>query len=333
MALAIGIDIGATKTAYVLATEDGNVLAAREHPTLPQRGTAALLNDLVLGISNLVAFANQNGENVVGVGIGVPGQVNSQEGWVRNAVNLGWQEVHLVQVLQSELGDQVPQIAVAKDASAAVMGEYTWGAGRDQDEIALFTIGSGLGAGLIAAGHLIHGANWNAAEVGHFSLDPEQGLSCVCGNKGCAETIVSGPGLVALTKRLASEKRLSSSLLDLNALNPEQVVHAARQNDSLALAAINELGRQFAKVVAASVALINPGCVIIGGGLGRAIFDFVKPILENELPAYVLPASYRNLAIRCAQLQSSALGASSLVWCSLRRFSSRVHLSNATERR
>lgn len=310
--LAIGIDLGATKIASVLVTETGTVLEAHHRPTLPQRGPAAVLDDLAAEVAFLMERALAQGGTLLGVGIGSPGQVNPLEGSVRNAVNLGWQEVFLVREVQARLASPLP-IWIEKDTNAAALGEYYWGAGQGCEDFVFLGIGSGLGGGIIAHGDLVRGADGNAAEVGHIALDPQQGRPCACGLRGCVETVVSGPGLVAITQRLlaagAHPTRLAMVDLDAHA-----VVQAAAEGDALAQAALDEMAAAFTTLVAYILGLLNPARIVIGGGLGLAVFEPLRAYLERELPHRVLAASYCNLRIVRSQLENPALGAACLVW-------------------
>ncbi len=310
--LAIGIDLGATKIASVLVTEAGEALEAHHRPTLPQRGPTAVLDDIAAEITYLLEKAHLHGGTLLGVGIGSPGQVNPVEGSVRNAVNLGWQEVFLVREVQMRLPEPLP-IAIEKDTNAAALGEYYWGAGKGCEDFVFLGIGSGLGGGIVAHGDLVRGADGNAAEVGHIALDPEQGRLCACGLRGCVETVVSGPGLVAITQRLlaagAHPTRLAMVDLDAHA-----VVQAIAEGDPLAQAALEELAAAFTTLVAFIVGLLNPARIVVGGGLGLAVFEPLRAYLERELPRRVLAASHRNLRIVPSQLENPALGAACLVW-------------------
>lgn len=307
MTVAVGIDVGATKIAGALVNEAGEVLQAQQLPTLPERGPGPVLDDVATLARELGAAAAQP---VAGIGIGTPGQVNSDAGIVRNAVNLGWEKVPLVDEVCARLALDTP-IWVQKDANAAALGEYTFGAARGCDDFVYLSVGSGLGGGIVAGGRLVTGADWNAAEVGHLVLDPA-GRLCACGQKGCAETVVSGPGLLHLVST-AHEAGRYPTALSPTATN-EQILEAAAAGDALALAALTEVGEWLGQIMAASVALLNPGLIVIGGGLGLAAFRWLVPAARTELERRVLPNSVNSLAIEPSQVESSAVGAASLVW-------------------
>lgn len=306
--LAIGVDVGATKIAAALVTADGDVYATEQLPTRPERGAAAALDDIAQLINLWLA---ERAPAIRGVGIGTPGQVNSDEGVVRNAVNLGWKEVGLRAEIVARLEAALP-VWLQKDANASALGEYVYGAAQGYDDFVYIGVGSGLGGGVVAGGRLITGAEWNAAELGHLSLDPE-GALCNCGNRGCAETVVSGPGLVALARRYLDEERFTSALTG-EEVTTEMIVRRAAAGDALALAALSEVGRHLGIVIAACVAILNPALIVLGGGLGLAAFDYLVPPARVELARRTLSASADHLAMLPSQVASSAVGAASLVW-------------------
>ncbi len=299
--LAIGVDVGATKIAAALVARDGELVDSDQLLTRPERGSAAVLDDVARLVSS---WLDRGGAAIRGIGVGTPGQVDAEAGTVHNAVNLGWEEVPLVAELQARLAGETP-VWVQKDANASALGELVFGAAQGYANFVYVGIGSGLGGGVVAGGRLITGADWNAAELGHLSLDPA-GRLCACGNRGCAETVVSGPGLVALARRT-----IAGAPTDLTA---EQVVQQAAAGDEPALAALAEVGSWLGIVLAACVAILNPALFVVGGGLGLAAFDFLAPAARAELGRRTLAGSHENLKIVRSQVASSAVGAASLVW-------------------
>lgn len=310
--MAIGVDVGATKIAAALVGRDGRVLESLHVPTGAEQGSQAVLDRIGSQINALLRHAASPSVAPVGVGIGTPGQVNSVRGTVRNAVNLGWEEISLVDEICSRLVREIP-IWIQKDANASALGEYYFGSARGCEDFVYLGIGSGLGGGIVTNGMLVTGADWNAAELGHLSLDP-QGLQCNCGSRGCAETIVSGPGLLTLMETYLAQNNVPTQLSLDNPLSTQAIISAAQVGDQLALDALKEVGRHFGMVMAACVSTLNPGRIIVGGGLGLAAYDVILPAAQAELRRRVLPVSYTNLQILPSTLVSSAVGAACLVW-------------------
>ncbi|MEA3440465.1 MAG: ROK family protein [Chloroflexota bacterium] len=314
--MAIGIDVGATKIAAALVSVDGNVLVAREKKTRVDEGAQVVIDQIAWLVNEIAGSLTTDLDRIpislLGVGIGIPGQVNSKDGIVRDAVNLGWDEVYLVEALQSHLVEKFP-VLIETDTNASTLGEFTFGAARGCQDFVYISIGSGLGAGLIINGRLVLGSTWKAAELGHISLDPD-GLQCACGLHGCAETIISGPGLLNLVTQYLSQGKYPTRLSTESELTTSAVVSAALDGDDLALAVFSEMGRCLGIIISFCAALINPTLIVIGGGLGLAAFDLIVPTVWQEIRRRTLFSVYSELKIVPSQQVSSAIGAASLIF-------------------
>jgi glucokinase len=306
---AIGVDLGATKIASALVSPNGQILATRQALTSPKDGPEAVLDRLATEIDTLARISPGK---LAGVGIGSPGSVDSITGIIRNAVNLGWCEVDIVSGVSARLRDELP-IWVQKDANASALGELHFGSGQGCQDFIYITIGSGLGGGVIANGQLITGAHGNAAELGHLSLNPN-GRPCACGLRGCAETIVSGPGLVSVVRELLDQEKYTSNLFNTTELTPAIILDAARMGDEASMMAFDKIGTALGQVLAACVAVLNPAQFIIGGGVGQAAFDLIAPAANLELARRTTKSSWMQLQIIPSRLASSAVGAACLVW-------------------
>lgn len=308
----IGIDIGATKIASVLLSEKGRLVASAQVLTVASEGKEAVLDKVAMQVRELM---EQSPSDVLGVGVGSPGKVDSDCGVVYDAVNLGWKEVHFTEELASRLNAQVP-IWIQKDANLSALGEYYFGACQGYKDFVYVGIGSGLGAGIISDGHLITGGGWYAADIGHLSLDPD-GPPCVCGGYGCAELVASGPGLVRLVQQMLRNDSGGSLLFNKIDLTPADVLEAAAQSDRLALEALSELGRVLGIVLSACTVILNPSRYVIGGGVGLAGFDFIVPALREAMKRRTLPNHRGQMDIVPSRVESPAIGAACLVWYAL----------------
>jgi glucokinase len=309
---AIGIDIGATKIASVLLSKKGELVKSSQVLTLAREGTQVVLDKVA---DQILDLAQQSPGNVMGVGIGSPGKVDSDHGVVYNAVNLGWTEVNLTAEIASRIDQKLP-VWIQKDANLSALGEYYFGACQDCADFVYLGIGSGLGAGIISNGHLITGSDWYAADVGHLSVDPN-GPLCVCGGHGCAETIASGPGLVRVSLQKLANSPARSLLLKKFELTPADVLDAAREGDVLALQALAEVGRALGIIMSACTAILNPSRFVIGGGLGLAGFEFIVSAAREELMRRTIPESRALLDIIPSRVESPAIGSACLVWYAL----------------
>lgn len=309
---AIGIDIGATKIASVLLSQEGELIASSQVLTLAHEGIQVVFNKVADQILNL---ARQKPGAVVGVGIGSPGKVDSSHGVVYDAVNLGWKEVNLKGEISNRIDGSLP-IWIQKDTNLNALGEYYFGSCQGCTDFIYIGVGSGLGAGIISNGHLITGGDWYAADIGHLSIDPD-GHSCVCGGRGCAEIIASGPGLVRVAQQMLTNHSITSSLSDQAEFTPADVLAAAGKGDSLALEALTEVGRVLGIVMSACTVILNPSRFVIGGGLGVAGFDFIMSTIHKELMRRTIPNHRGEMDIVRSQVESPAIGSACLVWYAL----------------
>ena len=309
MQYAIGIDLGATKIASVLLSQSGEVLKSSQVSTRPEEGPLAVLDRVAEQILDL---EQQSPGAIAGVGIGSPGKVDSNRGVVYNAVNLGWTEVDLTGEITSRIRQSLP-VWIQKDANLSALGEYYFGACQGLQDFVYLGIGSGLGAGIISSGRLITGSDWYAADVGHLSINPE-GSQCVCGGRGCAETVASGPGLVRVTRQMLSKFTGKSKLSDRVELTPADVLAAAHEGDELALQALAEVGRVLGIIMSACSVILNPLRFVLGGGLGLAGFEFIVPAALHELNQRTIPESRSLLEVLPSEVDSPAIGAACLVW-------------------
>jgi glucokinase len=309
---AIGIDIGATKIASVLLSQQGELIDSSQVLTLAREGPQAVFDRVAEQVLHL---ARQKPGAVVGVGIGSPGKVDSDHGIVYDAVNLGWKEVKLDEEITNRTGKSLP-IWIQKDTNLNALGEYYFGACQTCTDFVYMGVGSGLGAGIISNGHLITGADWYAADVGHLSIDPD-GEVCLCGGHGCAELAASGPGLIRVTKKLLASYSDKTILAARSELTPADVLAAAEKGDALALRALAEVGRALGIVMSACTVILNPSRYVIGGGLGVAGFDFFMPRVREELTRRTLPNHRGQMDIVRSQVESPAIGSACLVWYAL----------------
>lgn len=305
--VAIGVDVGATKIASAVVNRAGTVVTARQIATRVDQGVEVVIGHIAAEIN---ALAAESTAPISGVGIGVPGLVNPYAGIVLTAVNMGWQNVALREGVQKRLTSNLP-VLVENDVRGAARGEFLFGAARGCPDFVLLTIGSGLGSAAMVNGQIIHGANYFASEMGHFVIDPH-GEVCTCGLRGCAETVLSGRGLISTTRELLL-KRFPSAL-DPETLTTNGILNAAYVSDPAALAAIEKMGDWLGVVMASASAWLNPARMIIGGGLGNAAFDLLRAPASETYARRVLRGSQTGVQIVRSLVESSAVGAAALAF-------------------
>lgn len=282
MSATIGVDIGGTKIALGVVTPDGEVVARTRRETQPSRP-----DEIVGAVADGIAELRRDHE-VVAVGVAAAGYIDAARSTVMFAPNLAWRDNPLRAQVEAEV--DVP-VVIENDANAAAWGEFQFGAGRDFDDMLMLTVGTGLGGGLVINRRLVRGAHGVAAEFGHARAVPD-GLRCGCGNRGCWEQYVSGTALTREARELAeSGSPLASAMLEradgkVKRITGPLVTEAARDGDPTAVELLADLGRQLGAAVATFVALLDPGVVVIGGGVsdaGELLVGPARTSYEHEL--------------------------------------------------
>lgn len=285
--LTIGLDVGGTKVLGVVIdpADPATVLHERLEPTPP--GGAGLVDVLCALQADLVAACDGS---VAALGVGVPGPVD-HDGVLRMGAHL--QEVRNLP-LRAPLAERCGlPVAVDNDANGHAVAEHRGGAAAGVDEALVVTFGTGIGAGIIAEGRLLRGAEGFAGEPGHMVVDP-QGPACPCGQRGCWERLASGSGLAHLAREAARAGRLDEVLAraggEVDAVRGEHVSAAAREGDGEALVVLRELAGWIGLGLANLVNLLDPARVVVGGGLVE-VADLLLPDVQTEVRRRVLGGS------------------------------------------
>ena len=279
-----GIDVGGTKFLGVVIDDANEIVVEKRRPT--PRGGDAILTGLAEFARTLQPYDT--------LGVGLPGLV-TREGVLRAAPNLiDAFELPVGPGLADLLGHAVE---VDNDATCAMSAEWLMGAARGFDDVILVTLGTGIGGGIVMGGRLQRGANGFAGEVGHMVVKPD-GPRCVCGRRGCWERFASGRGL----QTLAGGRR------------GEEVVEDARQGDPESLAVIDEFAHWVALGLVNLTNLLDPACIVLGGGLASAL-DVFLPTIEREFVSLLYSPEHRpqpQLMFALLGEQAGAIGAALL---------------------
>lgn len=297
--LTIGVDIGGTKVAAGVVDDNGEIV---EHTLRP---TAADRPDVVAETVADVVRELSAGREIEAVGVGAAGFVDETRSMVRFAPNLAWREEPLQKKISGLVG--LP-VVIENDANAMAWGETRFGAGRGQSHVVCLTLGTGIGGGLVIDGALYRGRWGMGAELGHMQVLPG-GRLCGCGNIGCWEQYASGQALVKDVREIAAAEpdraRVLLGLAD-GTIEGEEITEAARQGDDASLAAFRSLADWLGQGMADLVAILDPGCFIVGGGVSRAADLFIDRARET-FAERLTGRGHRPLAeIRLAELGASA---------------------------
>jgi glucokinase len=307
-----GLDLGGTTIGGVLGDADGNIVAEASIPTESYDGPIAVLHRMADLVLQLSAKANAP---VAGVGIGCPGLVDVQRGITRFFPNLPtqWRDVPAAEVLNQRLNCPV---SLLNDVRTATLGELVFGHGREVQTLAFFSLGTGVGGGLVIDGRLRLGPLGAAGELGHQTIVPN-GPLCGCGNRGCLEALASGPAITAEGTRLM----LAGQAPELHRIvngNPEHVTtrtiaEAARAGDTGAQEAITRAVEYLGIGIANIVTCIHPQLIVLGGGVAE-MGDLLLGPLRKILPQRVgmFPPTDVRIEQSALGVRAGALGAIAL---------------------
>lgn len=304
-----GIDIGGTSVKLAFLTAGGELISKWEIPTDASENGSRIVSDIATSLSEKLP------ENSVllGAGVGAPGFIEMETGFIYHAVNIGWRDYPLKDELEKALGVVV---RIDNDANLAALGEKWKGAGDGTEEELFVTLGTGVGGGIITRGQILHGENGMGGEIGHITSIREGGSLCNCGKTGCLETVSSATGMV----RLAQEamKKESSSLLHqigTQALTTKDIFEAAKQGDATAANVVAEATEHLGFVVANLANALNPAKIVIGGGVSKAGDQLLEP-LRRVFNQYALPRVAEGAEIKQASLGNDA-GIYGAVWLAI----------------
>ncbi|MGH7413068.1 MAG: ROK family protein [Candidatus Rokuibacteriota bacterium] len=301
----IGVDVGASTISAGLVCPDGTVLATAQAPT---QGGGAVVATILSLIDRALVSAEERGLRVSGIGVGLPGLVDVEKGFMRSMpfawlTDLG--DVPLAALIRERSG--LP-VFVDNDVNALALAEWTFGLGRGASSLVTVAIGTGMGAGLILDGRLVRGHLHGAGEIGHLAVGLT-GPACVCGGVGCLATYVAG-GMIAERARERLNRYPDSAVLARAGGDPERInavvlFEAAAGGDPLARAVVEEACEALAMGIGALVNLLNPEVIVITGGVAASLAplqdDILRRVRRRALAAaldattvHVVPADKRG---------------------------------------
>ena len=278
-----GVDVGGTTVKLGIFPEEGNALYKWEIPTKKNEEADQLWTSIAESVREKFAEEGLQTEDLISVGIAIPGPVRS-DGYLPYLVNIGVKACYPGEELSKLLG--VP-VAAGNDANAAALGEMYYGAARGYQNVALVTLGTGVGGGIIVNGQLIAGNRGVGGEIGHFVVNPDETEQCNCGNYGCMEQYASATGMVRIAKKYLAEENSVSSLRALpeEKVSARTICDAAREGDPLALHVMDTYGKYLGLGLSHIFLTYDPDIIVVGGGVSKAGDVVIKP-LEKYLDEF-----------------------------------------------
>ena len=306
--LVAAVDMGATHINIALADFSAKIISEKYLPFDIKQGPRACLAEVSRNLYELFHESGVNLSQLMAVGVGVPGPVSTDAGMVVSPpIMPGWDGYAIRETLKKEWGCPV---SLNNDAELGALGEWAYGAGRGERNLAFIKVGSGIGAGLIINQQIYGGTTGSAGEIGHLTID-ENGPLCSCGNHGCMEAFAGGHAIALQAKKLVeSGKRTLLSNIPIEDLTAQEVAKAARLGDLPSQEIIRRAGTFIGIAIAGLVNLFNPGAVIIGGGVAQA-GDLLTTPIRQAVRERSLRASEQSVHITTAMLgqRSSLMGA------------------------
>ncbi|MFJ7467852.1 ROK family transcriptional regulator [Peribacillus frigoritolerans] len=314
----IGMDVGSQNIKTILTGITGKVIKKSIVPLPAQTTNETLLSLMIDSVSGILDHTKIDEEKIVGIGVGMHGIVDVEEGSSVFAPNLNLQDIPIKKVLEERFNMMVK---VENDGRAMSLGELWFGNGAGIDSFVCINVGRGIGAGIIINGKLYHGSHFISGEIGHMIIDID-GPQCTCGNYGCLQTFASGPSIVEWVKK---EMRLGhSSLLttmtkgDLEKVTGELIYSSALEGDTLCKTALQQAGRYLGVGITNLIHTVNPRRIIIGGGVSNAgdlIMDNIIHTVNQR--ALTNPAKQTEIILSKFGDDATAMGAVALILAEL----------------
>ncbi|MDI1466356.1 ROK family glucokinase [Catellatospora sp. KI3] len=303
MALTIGVDIGGTKVLGGVVDPDGTVIATSRRDT--PAGDVAATRDVIIDVVKELS----TGHAVDAVGIGAAGWIDASRSTVLFAPNLAWRDEPLREYVAKAVN--LP-VVVENDANVAAWAEFRYGAAADaEDSMVMFTVGTGIGGGIVLGGNLVRGAHGIAAEIGHMLAVPD-GHRCGCGRHGCIEQYASGNALVRFARAGAqAEPKRAELLLEkadgrVEAISGPAVTAAAQAGDEVAIEAFGQIGYWLGQGLADLVQILDPQVLVVGGGVIDAGDLLMTPTRQSYLDALAQRGRLPVAELRAAKMGNVA---------------------------
>ncbi len=305
----VGVDMGATHVMVVVADYSSNVIKEKEISIDISRGPNVCLNQVDRLVRQVLLEAELQLSDIGSVGLGVPGPLVTEQGVVcASPIMPGWDDFPIRTTLENAWGCYVH---MNNDAELGALGEWAYGVGRGQQNLAYVKVGTGIGAGLMFKSNIYQGTTGSAGEIGHITIN-EKGPLCTCGNHGCLEAFAGGQAVIKRAYEELSKGRRSQLIGfgDIYQITVADIISAARKGDVLSQQIIAEAGSYLGIAIASLVNLINPSMVIIGGSLSQSGDLLLNPI-RSTVTNRSLPVAARLVKISASLLgkRASAMGA------------------------
>ena len=279
-----GVDLGGTTVKMGLFDGEGIMLEKWEIKTRKEDSGANILPDIAASIAEKNAEKGIAVEDIVGIGMGVPGPI-TEDGRVLKCANLGWGIFSVADELRKLTG--VEKIKVGNDANVAALGEQWRGGGRGFDSIVMITLGTGVGGGIILNGKILTGSNGAAGEIGHLTVNPKETRTCGCGKKGCLEQYSSATGITRMSAEKLESSDEDSELRQYDhPITGLELFKAYKNDDKLAKEIVEDFSSYLGLGLSHVAAVVDPQAFVVGGGVsknGTIVTDVIREKYEQNV--------------------------------------------------
>jgi glucokinase len=322
-AYVVGVDLGGTNVRAAVVDKNEKIVGQARNPSDAKLGVNRVVEQTALTVRDAIKDAGRKLEEIGAVGMAVPGHIDTRQGLIRWSPNFGetidgvfhmFLDTPFMGPVSETLGLAV---YAGNDANVAALGEFRYGAGRHVSDMVMFTLGTGIGSGVITDGRLLIGSTGGAVEMGHHIIKAG-GWQCGCGNFGCLEAYCGQHAIVERALRMmetGGETLLAQKVGDdRQTLTPKQIDEAAQAGDKVALAVFEETGYYLGIGIGNAIHIFNPALVVIGGGIRKA--TGLLAAAERSKDLHAVASLKKGARIVEAELGEDAgvMGAAELAW-------------------
>jgi glucokinase len=319
----VGVDLGGTNVRAAVVSKEEKIVGQARNPSDAKLGVNRVVEQTALAVRNAVKDAGRKLDEIGAVGMAVPGHIDTRQGLIRWSPNFGETidgvfHMFLDTPFMGPVSDTLGLAVYAgNDANIAALGEFRYGAGRHVTDMVMFTLGTGIGSGVITDGRLLIGSTGGAVEMGHHIIKAG-GWQCGCGNFGCLEAYCGQHAIIERALRMmetGGETQLAQKVGDdRQTLTPKQIDEAAQAGDKVALAVFEETGYYLGIGIGNAIHIFNPTLVVIGGGIRKA--TGLLAAAERSKDLHAVASLKKGARIVEAELGEDAgvMGAAELAW-------------------
>ena len=310
----LGLDLGGTKILAEVYDQDFNLLGSKKRKTKAELGQKEGLQRLLRTGQDALEDAGLSPKDLNGVGIGCPGVLDLEEGNLKRATNLGWEDVPIRDLLSKEFG--VPA-AEANDVDAGTFGEATHGAGKDARCVLGVFPGTGIGGGMVYEGSIFRGKKGSCLEVGHMPV-VENGLLCGCGRRGCLET-VSGRLAISAAAAVCAQRGEAPWLrenvgTDIANIRSGALAKSIENGDTAIETLIRQACETLGSVMGGLINVLAPDVLVVGGGLADALPDLLMESIEKGMTPKIMESLQGSCSLQLATLGDHATALGAAAW-------------------